>query len=123
MIKSTNEYLIAHYSQKPKLGVNTSQKGWMSNPNNIRWDEAMTITRGVRKRDRLAAVILDLTERKVVSNSFNTGRTFDEIITYYMENYTKQLIPVMMQLDPEYVQDLASGVKRAEVISETIQSK
>jgi hypothetical protein len=95
----------------------------MSNPNNIRWDEAMTITRGVRKRDRLAAVILDLTERKVVSNSFNTGRTFDEIITYYMENYTKQLIPVMMQLDPEYVQELVSGVKRAEVISETIQSK
>lgn len=123
MIKSTNQYLIAHYIQKPKAGVNTSQKGWMSDPNNIRWDEAMTITQGIRKKDRLADVILDLTERRVVANKFNTDRSFDEIIAYYMENYTREVVPVMLRLDPDYVKNLAEGRARSKQNHETIQAE
>lgn len=111
-MKEKGIYLVATYIMKPKDHVNTSKKGWMENPENIRYDEKVEITRGVKKRDSSSAnVILDLTNLKIDRNTFQTGRTFDEIFRYYFNNYNRYLIPVMGQLHPEYLDNLAKEIE------------
>jgi hypothetical protein len=92
---------------KPKSHVNTSRKGWMDNPDNIRYDEQVAITRGLRTKDMHAQVILDLSSKVIVKNSFNTGKSFDEVFRYFLENYTEYMAQTMSQLDPVYLADLA----------------
>lgn len=118
-MKEQGIYLIATYIMKPKDHVNTSKKGWKDDPNNIRWDEKVEITRGIKKRDGASAnVILDLSNLSISRNNFQTGRTFDEIFRYYFNNYNKYLIPVMGQLHPEYLDKLANEIEQEMAITE-----
>jgi hypothetical protein len=55
----------------PKARVNTTVKGWMKDPNNIRYDERIEITRGLKNNSVNAKIILDLHNKKVVKNIFN----------------------------------------------------
>ena len=133
MIKNQNRYLIANYSEKPKNPKMTHIRGYMKDPANIRWDESITITQGVKKRDRLSRVILDLSDKKIIANNFNTGRSFDEILEYFMNNYTKQVVPVMVKIDPAYVAAVAQRmedkmnnkpqIQEAEIVHEEVQAQ
>ena len=107
MSKPKGIFLVAIYAMKPKGHVNTSRKGWMDNPDNIRYDEQVAITRGLRTKDMHAQVILDLSSKVIVKNSFNTGKSFDEVFRYFLENYTEYMAQTMSQLDPVYLADLA----------------
>ena len=107
MSKPKGIFLVAIYAMKPKSHVNTSRKGWMDNPDNIRYDEQVAITRGLRTKDMHAQVVLDLSSKVIVKNSFNTGKSFDEIFRYFLENYTEYMAQTMSQLDPVYLADLA----------------
>jgi hypothetical protein len=135
MINNKHIYLVATYMQKPKNPKMTHIKGYMKDPENIRWDEAFTVTRGVKKRDAHAQIQLDLTAKTVERDSFASGKTFDEIFHYFFLNYHKQLVPVMAQIDPEYLAVVASKiesdmkaatgepeVKDAEVVGEAVQA-
>ena len=82
-----NIYLVAQYVAKPKNPKLTAQPGYMTNPDNIEWDERMYITRGVRDKDTEMNVVLNLTEQKIVKNSFNTAATFEEIFAHFYEAY------------------------------------
>ncbi len=118
-------YLVATYIMKPKDHVNTSKKGWMDDPANLRYDEKVEITRGIKNRDRASAnVILDLGQLKIERNNFQTGRSFDEIFRYYFTNYNKYLIPVMGQLNPEYLDNLAREIEQelASIPTESTES-
>jgi hypothetical protein len=72
---------------KPKNPRQSSQPGYMSNPDNIQWDERMYISQGLRKKDHQMNVILDLTEEKIIKNSFNSGKSFEEVFKYFYEAY------------------------------------
>lgn len=111
-MKQKNIYLVATYIMKPKDHVNTSKKGWMDDPANVRYDEKVEITRGLKNKDASSAnVILDLSNLQITRNTFKTERTFDEVFLYYFNNYNKYLIPVMGQLHPEYLDQIAKSIE------------
>lgn len=114
---------MAFYSIKPKLGVKTSTKGWMSDPANLRYDEKVEITRGIRKNASVAKVILNLVTKTVERNSFNDNRDFKELFKYFFADYHKYITEVMTQLDPEYLTSILDeleaemNAKNAEEVS------
>lgn len=121
MSKIKDIYLVAKYVTKPKDHVNTSRKGWMDDPNNIRYDESMEIVRGLRNRDVDAQVVLNLSRKIVERNRFKTDKDFDEIFMYYFTNYNKYLLPVMAELDPDYLNQLAEQIRQG--LEEATQSE
>ena len=102
-MSTKNIYLVARYYLKPKPGVSTSTKGWMDDPNNIRYDEAVDIVRGLKKNTTSAQVILNLSTKVVEKNSWNDNKDFDRLFAYFFEGYHSYLTSVMKQLDPEYL--------------------
>lgn len=107
-----NIHLLAYYSMHPKPRVNTTVKGWMDNPDNIRYDERIEITRGLKKNSVNAKIVLDLNNKKVVKNNFTSEKTFDEHFQYFFEGYHKYLTEVMTQLDPEYLTNFVNRVQQ-----------
>ncbi len=99
-----NIYLVAYYHSKPKDPKRTKEAGYVSNPENLIYDESINITRGLKTRDQLnAKVILNLTEQLVVSNRFNDNKDFPSLLAHYQEGYPKYLNPLIAQLYPEQV--------------------
>jgi hypothetical protein len=103
MSKPKGIFLVAQYFAKPKRHVKTQVKGWMDHPDNIQWDEKVEITRGLKTRDLHAQVILDLSNKRVERNTYQTGKSFDEIFKYFFANYSDYITKVMAQLDPVYM--------------------
>ena len=50
MSKNNNIYLVASYSARPKDPRMTSQKGYMSNSDNIEYDEQVYVARGMSQK-------------------------------------------------------------------------
>ena len=111
MSKTKGIFLVAQYYKKPQPHVNTSKKGWMDNPANIRWDEQMLVTRGLKAKDSNAQVILNLGEKTIVRNTFSQGKTFDEVFIYFLNGYSQYLVPVMGQLDRAYLEAIAAELQ------------
>jgi hypothetical protein len=86
-----NIYLVARYIQKPKNPKLTAQPGYMSNPDNIDYEEEMFVAQGFKNRYLNHHVILNLTEQKVIKNTFNSGKTFEEIFNYFYNTYSDYL--------------------------------
>jgi hypothetical protein len=99
---------------KPRPGVNTSRKGWMDNKDNIQYDEHVEITRGTKRSSDTAKIILNLSDKTVVRNTFGTDRTFKEFFKYYFGGYHEYLITVMRQLDPDWLEAMV-GEMEAEI--------
>jgi hypothetical protein len=59
----------------------------MSNPDNIIYDEELSIVRGWRDRYIKNNVVLDLTEEKIIKNSFLTEKTFADLFAHYHEGF------------------------------------
>ena len=70
--------------------------------NNIRYDERIEITRGLKKDTYSAGVILNLSKKTVERNRFGDNRSFDEMFKYFFKGYNKYITQVMVQLDAEY---------------------
>ena len=87
---------------KPRPGVNTAQKGWMDDKNNIRYDERVEITRGLKKDTYSAGVILNLSKKTVDRNRMNEGKNFDDMFKYFFKGYHQYVTQVMAQLDLDY---------------------
>lgn len=96
-------YLVAFYALRARPGVNTAVKGWMADENNLRYDEKVEITRGMRRNSITARVVLDLSAKTVVRNNFNDNRDFKDLFKYFFSDYHKYITEVMAQLDPEYL--------------------
>ena len=104
-------YLVAFYGMKPRKGVNTSRKGWMDNRDNIQYDEHIEITRGIKRSSDTAKIILNLSEKTVVRNTFGTDREFKEFFKYYFGGYHEYLITVMKQLDPDWLEAMVTEME------------
>ena len=83
----------------------------MDNPENIRWDEQMLVTRGLKPKDNNAQVVLNLSEKSIVRNTFTQGKTFDEVFIYFLNGYSQYLVPVMGQLDRAYLEAIAAELQ------------
>ena len=105
-MKTKDLFLLAFYTQTPRKGVRTSTKGWMQNPDNFRYDERVEFTKGLDGKDaQYANIILNLNQKKVVSNKFNTDqRDFDALFKHFLESYPQYVIQVMAQLDMPYLE-------------------
>lgn len=115
-------YLVAYYTQKPKHNrVNTSEKGWMNNPDNVAWDEQINIAIKLKNKDlSMAKVILNLSDQTVFRNGWNNGKSFEDLFEHFYDGYQKYLDPVLAQLGYEMVPK--DQVEDAVVKSETISS-
>ena len=80
-------YLLATYVARPRKPRQTAQAGYINNPDNIQYDENLVIVRGWRDRYLKHSVVLDLTNEKVVKNSFTPGKTFEELFEHYHEGF------------------------------------
>ncbi len=137
MSKDTSIYIVANYFKKPKDHVNTSKAGWMNDPNNIRYDEQVAITKGLRKKEVQAHVIVNLSEKRVERNNLNNNKDFDLLFKYFFTNYSKYITEVMGKLDPGYLQHMVDVMEAdlaampednivdvpSQVISETVSTK
>jgi hypothetical protein len=124
MIKRDHYYIIAHYTAKARDKAPTHVKGWMADTKNMRWDERVIVSQGVHKRDILAHVILDLTDKKIEHNHFDTAASFDDMFEYFFTNFHKQVMPVMAQLDPTYMQSVVDRLQaRADNMKRTMGAK
>ena len=82
-----NIYLLATYVARPKNPRQTSRAGYMQDPGNIQYDENLVIVRGWRDRYLKQSVVLDLTNERVIKNSFHNGKTFEELFAHYHEGF------------------------------------
>ena len=83
----------------PKDPKQTAKPGYMKDPNNIHYEEQVYITRGLRDKDLKNQVILNLTEEKIVKNTFKSGSNFEEIFTHYYEGYAEYIDDCVNQLN------------------------
>lgn len=103
-MKNKNIHLIAFYTQRPRDPKKTHIKGYVTDPANMIWDERIEITRGLTPSDRMyAKIVLDLNEKRTVTNKFNGDLDFKRLFKYFFEGYHQYVTQVMTQLDPEYL--------------------
>jgi hypothetical protein len=95
-------YLVAFYSMKPKRHVRTEVAGWMKDPNNIRWDESVEITRGLKKNAVNGKILLNLSQKKIEKNGWADNKTFNDLFKYFFKGYHSYITEVMTQIDAEY---------------------
>ncbi len=118
MSKPKSIYVFAQYYAKPKNPKMTRIAGYMSDPNNIVWDERIDVTHGLKDRDRIAAkVIINISEQTVERDGFNSGKSFDELFSYFYEANPKQIA--------DAIRRFGITVRKTDVnaISEDVQGK
>ncbi len=80
-------YLLATYVARPKNPRQTSRAGYITDPNNIQYDENLEIVREWRDRYLKYSVVLDITNKRVLKNSYHNRKTFEELFTHYHEGF------------------------------------
>jgi hypothetical protein len=90
----------------PKRHINTSVAGWMKDPNNIRYDERIELTRGLKKNSVDAKILLNLSQKKIEKNGWADDKTFNDLFKYFFKGYHKYVTEVMTQIDAEYFNEM-----------------
>ena len=91
-MKTNTIYFMATYYKKPARPYSTSNHGFGADPNNFKYDEQISVSRTLKKRDHMMCqIILDIPNRTVVKNSMNPGQPFDEVYAYFKEHYPKYI--------------------------------
>lgn len=86
-MQDLNIYLIASYTGRPKDPKQTAKPGYIKDSENMQYDEQVYLTRGIRSKDLKNQVVLNLTEQKIVKNTFKSGATFEEAFTHFYNGY------------------------------------
>ena len=96
-----NIYLVAQYVARPKNPRLTAQSGYMSNPDNIQYDERVFVARGWRDRYLQNNVVLDLTEEKILKNSSHSEKTFEDIFKHFYEGFGDYIDDCVQKLNED----------------------
>jgi len=112
-------YLVAYYYQKPANNrVKTQLKDWMKKPNAVSLDEQVALTRNLKPKDiSMAKIILDLGNKKVVRNNWNSDNSFEQLFLYFHKAYPQYTKDVMLQIDPEYYNSLFAPAARNQPVT------
>ena len=92
-------YLLATYVARPKNPRQTSLAGYITDPDNIQYDENLEIVRGWRDRYIKYSVVLDLTNERVIKNSFLKEKTFEELFKHYHEGFSEYIKQTVDELN------------------------
>jgi hypothetical protein len=91
---------------KPKDPKRTKEPGYITNIENIDYDESINITRGLKTKDQLnAKVVLNLSTQTVTKNSWNDNKDFPGMLAHYQEGYPKYINPLIAQLYKDQVDE------------------
>ena len=98
-MSNLNIYLLAIYVARPKNPRQTSRPGYITDPDNIQYDENLEIVRGWRDRYMKYSVVLDLTNEKIIKNSFLKEKTFEELFKHYHEGFVEYIEQTVNELN------------------------
>ena len=92
MSRPKSVYLIGRYTQKPRDPRQTFRPGYVKNEHNMQWDERVDVTVGLKDRDlSTSQIILNISEQKVVKNSFMNDKSFMEMFQYYYTSSPQEI--------------------------------
>ena len=106
---------------RPKNPRQTAKAGYISNPENIEYDEHISMSRGLKDKFMSNHVILDLTEQKIVKNSFNSNRNFEEVFAHFMQNYEQHIKDSIQKLTGVNINTDLEGAPIASTVAETTE--
>lgn len=92
-MKKKHRYIFANYVLKPKDASKTNIKGYISDPNNQKWDEVVGFSIGLKTKDEINnRIILDIDDQVVVKNTMNENYDWAQLMNYFVKNYEQQLL-------------------------------
>lgn len=91
--------MLATYVARPKNPRQTSLAGYVTDPTNIQYDENLEIVRGWRDRYLKYTVVLDLTNERVIKNSFTPGKSFEDLFKHYYEGFGEYIEQMVNDLN------------------------
>lgn len=95
--------MVANYITRPRDPKKTHISGYMKDPANHQYDEQVHVSTKLRTQDITnSKIIMNLTNKTVDKNSFNSNKDFNELFKYFFKGYHKYITDVMVQLDAEY---------------------
>ena len=101
-LKNKDIFLVAFYTLKPRDPHMTKVSGYMSNPENVYYDEIVNITKGLKDQIRSnAKVVLNLSQKCVIKNDWHGEKTWNELFEYFKEGYSEYINTVMSEIDKE----------------------
>lgn len=93
---------MAFYTLRPRDPAMTKVPGYMSNPENVYYDEMINITRGLKDADRNSAgVVLNLSKRSIVKNTKQPDMDWDKLFAYFEDGYSEYINTVMAEINKE----------------------
>lgn len=99
MSKPKDIYIMATYTAKPRNPKMTRVAGYMTNPENLTYDERIAVSRGLRNKDLVNNnVVLNITKSAVEKNSFRTDKSFRELFEYFYENNAEYIGQALREL-------------------------
>lgn len=90
-----HRYIFAKYLAKPRDPSKTHIKGYMTDPANVRYDELVGFSVGLKNKDYDNQIIIDIDGQKVVKNTMNENNDWSQLMNYFMGAYEKQLLDFM----------------------------
>ena len=96
-----HRYLFAKYLAKPRDPTKTHIKGYMSDPKNVRYDEIVGFSVGLKNKDHENQIILDIDGQKVVKNTMNENTDWSQLMNYFLGAYEKELLDFMRKTGPK----------------------
>ena len=92
MSKQKDIFIIAQYYGKPRNPKMTHIAGYLSDENNIIWDERVDVTAGLKQKDLLnSKVVINISQQTVVRDGFKSGKSFDELFSYFYNANPKDI--------------------------------
>jgi len=90
---SGRPFLVVNFFERPRENVNTSVKGWQSNPANIATFETVAVVDRVGSKHATTPIIIDLVEGKAIRNS--TNKPDDQLIEHYIARYEDTIMSAL----------------------------
>ena len=98
MSKPKSVFVCAQYFAKPRNPKMTRVPGYFTNDENVVWDERVDVTYGLKDKDLLASkVVINISEQTVVRDSFNSGKGFYELFSYFYDANPQQITKAIQQ--------------------------
>ena len=104
--KKQKFYVVVQYILRPRNKMKTYDPEYMSEPRNYQYDELFNIVTKVKDNELTRySIILDLTNKKVVKNSSSNNKSYQEILQYFINNYSERFTQMLGEYITE-VKDL-----------------
>lgn len=109
-MKKKHRYLFASYIQKPRDPHKTHIKGYVKDPANMRWDEAVGFSVGLKHKDEIRSqIVIDIDGQVVLKNTMSENMDWGQLMDYFLKAYEKQLLDFMrktgaVQTEPKTAQ-------------------